>query len=119
MYRLILSRSARTDLVEIESWTIRHFGIDAADSYRALFEHAFETIEQDPYCRHSRPARGRDDALREYHIKWSRAAAGGKVKNPRHFVLYYIVEDEKRVLIGRVVHDVREKERRKRYGVVS
>ena len=109
----VISPAAEEDIASILGWTHEMFGRKARLRYEALLVRAIIDITEKPdrAGSHERPeiAAG----LRTYHISYSRnrvTAAVGRVKRPRHFVLYRVGNDG-RVDIGRVLHDSMDIER--------
>jgi hypothetical protein len=85
-----VTSTARRDIASILKRSLREFGIDATGRYRALIRQALLDIEAD----HEWPGSAERpelmvDGARTYHISLSRnRVAGGRVQEPRHFVLY-------------------------------
>lgn len=107
MPRFRLSPLAEQDLESILGWTHRQFGEEARLRYEALIVQAIVDIGADP----ERPGCSARPELAAnvltYHLGYSRdhvVAAAGRVRNPRHFLLYRITSDGW-LEIGRILHD--------------
>jgi toxin ParE1/3/4 len=104
--RFRVAGSARRDIAGILKRSLREFGMDAAVRYRALIRQALRDIENDHEWPGSveRPELMVDGA-RTYHISLSRdRVASGRVKYPRHFVLYRQRPDGA-IDVARILHD--------------
>jgi toxin ParE1/3/4 len=109
-YHVAVTTPAERDLQDIFRWSEAEFGILAADRYEALIAQALADIAEDPV----RPgAKQRDElfaGIYTYHLVFSREhVSEGRVKSPRHFLVYRIVED--RIEVLRVLHDSRDLDR--------
>ncbi|MBP5857419.1 type II toxin-antitoxin system RelE/ParE family toxin [Marivibrio halodurans] len=106
-YSLKLTTPARRDLSEIRDYTIETHGRDAADAYDAVLRQALKDIREDPYRPGSieRPEIG--ESIRSFHTSLSRKRAPSDVKSPRHFVLYFVPQ-ENEVAVSRILHDARD-----------
>lgn len=107
---ITVTAPAERDLRGIFLWSETEFGNTAADRYQVLLEQAMADLADNPL----RPgARRRDDlqpGIYTYHLASSREnVSEGRVKSPRHFLVYRIVMD--RVEILRVLHDSRDLDR--------
>ncbi|HZW31460.1 MAG TPA: type II toxin-antitoxin system RelE/ParE family toxin [Isosphaeraceae bacterium] len=103
-----LSPRAERDIEAILEWSHEHFGERGRLRYEALVMRAIFDVAADPdrAGSHARPEI--TAAARTYHLRHSRdhvSAAIGKVRHPRHFLVYRLLDDG-RVEIGRVLHDV-------------
>ncbi len=107
MRRLTITHPARSDLIDIRTYTIDRYGRAGADAYDALLKQAIRDVWEDPYRPGSqeRPEIGAN--IRSYHSALSRERAASTVKSPRHFVLYFLPHDDE-VAISRVLHDSRD-----------
>ena len=107
MRGFLISPAAEHDIESILVWTHGRFGEQARLRYEALLTQGIVDVAEDPNrvgCIHRSEITA--DA-RTYHLWHSRIhvpVADGRVKNPRHFLLYRIRGDG-RVEIGRVLHD--------------
>jgi toxin ParE1/3/4 len=110
-FKLRLTGRARRDLVEIGDWSLNKFGEAAALRYEALVGQALGDLQADPI----RPgSKERPELMirgaRTYHVALSRDhVAGGRVKEPRHIVIYRYRDGV--VEIGRILHDSRDLKR--------
>ena len=99
-------RRAERDIEAILEWSHEHFGERGRLRYEALLARAIIDVVADPSAAsHARPEIAA--AARTYHLRHSRDhvnPAIGKVRQPRHFLLYRLCDDG-RVEIGRVLHD--------------
>ncbi len=77
------------------------------DSYDTLLRQAIYDVREDPYRLGSKSRPEISKNIRSYHITLSRSRAGGAVKKPRHFILYFL-PNENEVVISRVLHDSRD-----------
>jgi toxin ParE1/3/4 len=107
MPRYVLSSAAERDIESILAWTHDHFGPQARLRYEALLVRAIIDVAEKPdrAGSHNRPEFGAN--VRTYHLAHSRdrvVATTGRVKHPRHCLLYRVRSDG-RVEIGRVFHD--------------
>ncbi len=112
VYRL--TGAAEADIVEILAWSDVQFGPAARLRYERLIVTALVDIASDPVRPGSlaRPELGTD--VRSWHLRGSRDRAKGPdggVLRPRHFLIYRPI-DRAMIVIGRVLHDSMELERR-------
>ena len=103
----VISPAAQVDIETILAWTHEHFGERARMRYEALLMRAIQEVSANPVLTgsHSRPEIAVD--ARTYDLFHSRnhvPAALGRVKQPKHFLLYR-VRGEGQVEIGRVLHE--------------
>jgi toxin ParE1/3/4 len=107
MTRFEIAPTAARDLEAILLWTYQEFGERAMERYKALLTQAIRDVAHDPQLAGSTGRPEIADSARTYHLIHSRhnvAAKLGRVKRPRHFLLYRIRQDGT-VQIGRVLHD--------------
>src|SRR5580765_6549481 len=107
MHRLIVAPAAERDLIEILAWTHEEFGEQARLRYEALLIRAISDIVSDPNLSGSMQRPEIADSARTYHLVHSRnhvAIGIGRVKRPRHFLLYRS-RVHGAIEIGRVLHD--------------
>lgn len=103
----IIAPAARSDIVSILDWTHQNFGPQTLRRYKQLIQTAIADVAANPELIGSV---GRPEILancRTYHLFHSRKKAGrrgNRIRNPRHFQLYRIIEREV-VEISRVLHD--------------
>ncbi len=107
MPRFVLAHGAAEDIASILVWTEEHFGRQARLRYEALLTQAIIDVVEEPELLGSvgRPEIAAE--ARTYHLLHSHnhvAARVGRVKQPRHFLLYRLTDDGT-VEIGRVLHD--------------
>ena len=107
MPSLLIAPAAERDIRSVLGWTDDHFGEHARLRYEALLIQAVTDVASNPEL----PGSNRRDEIganaRTYHLTHSKdrvARRVGRVKKPRHFLLYR-VRDDGRVEIGRVLHD--------------
>jgi toxin ParE1/3/4 len=107
MPRFLIAPLAQQDIESILSWSEEQFGEQARLRYEALLIQAILDVAQSP----DRPgSSGRPEiapGALTYHLFHSRdrvAANIGRVKRPRHFLLYRTRPDGT-AEIGRVLHD--------------
>ncbi len=102
-----LAPRAEHDIEAILEWTYEHFGEKVRTRYEALLAKAILDVADEPERAgsHTRPEIA--DSVRTYHLRHSRDRVEtviGRVRHPRHFLLYRL-NDDGRVEIGRVLHD--------------
>ncbi len=107
MRKLTITNPARLDLLDIRTYTINRYGRSAADSYDTLLKQAIRDVREDPYRPGSKKRPEISKNIRSYHTMLSRIRAGGTVKRPRHFILYFL-PSKNEVVISRVLHDSRD-----------
>jgi len=107
MFRLLISPPAERDIAAILRWTHEQFGESARLRYEALLVQAMRDVAENPdrlgSC--SRPELA--PAARSYHLYHSRnrvARGIGRVKKPRHLLLFRTRSDGA-LELGRVLHD--------------
>jgi toxin ParE1/3/4 len=112
MRSYVVAPAAQRDIESVLAWTHEHFGEQMRLRYEALLAQAILDVA-------ARPDRGGSlsrpeitGAARTYHLVHSRTRVSGvgRVKHPRHFLLYRIRADGQ-VEIGRVLHDSMDLER--------
>ncbi|QYE34821.1 type II toxin-antitoxin system RelE/ParE family toxin [Polymorphobacter sp. PAMC 29334] len=99
-----ISVAAQHDIAAILDWSADHFGAAARARYERLIERALTMITI-----HRDPSGGRIIsgvfARRLYHLRNCRAdSVGETVGNPRHVIVYQIVEPDL-VVVARILHD--------------
>jgi toxin ParE1/3/4 len=101
-----LSALAADDIVAILARTEEAFGEAARVRYEALLTVCLGDIATNPLCLGSaaRPEIG--EGIRTYHLRHgrSRVQSGGRVRKPRHFLLYRALSTDI-VDVGRGLHD--------------
>lgn len=103
---LVLAPAAQRDTEAILAWTHEHFGERARLRYEALLTQAITDVAADPDLLGSTRRDEIAPDARTYHLAHSKHRVPrrlGRVKQPRHFLLYRVREG--RVEIGRVLHD--------------
>lgn len=106
MPRLVIAPRALEDIDTILTWTWEEFGEDARNRYAALIDRAIDDVANDPFRigSKSRPEIATD--VRTYHLNGSRnrvTKSIGRVKKPRHFLLYRVRAEF--VVVGRLLYD--------------
>jgi toxin ParE1/3/4 len=107
MPRLILAPLAQQDMESVLRWTHEHFGADARRRYEALLIQAIIDVSGNADLPGSNRRPEIAPAGRTYHLMHSRnhvTAKVGRVKRPRHFLLYRTRADGL-VEIGRVLRE--------------
>ena len=107
MSRYVLSPAAERDIESILAWTHEQFGASGRLRYRALLVRAILDVADDAERAGSQNRPEIATGARTYHLWRSRnhvAAATGRVRRPRHLLLYRTCADG-RVEISRVLHD--------------
>jgi len=107
MPRYFISSAADADMDSVLTRTYEHFGESARRRYAALLVRAIMDVAENPdrAGSHARPEIAPN--ARTYHLLHSRnrvTADVGRVKRPRHFLLYRILAKDE-IVIGRVLHD--------------
>ncbi|HBE69096.1 MAG TPA: plasmid stabilization protein ParE [Planctomycetaceae bacterium] len=105
-----ISSVAESDIEDILAWTHERFGEAARVRYEALIAQAIIDIASNPDRNGCTPRHELAKSASTYHLHWSRnqvSEATGRVKRPRHFLLYRIA-DNGTIEIGRVLHDSME-----------
>jgi toxin ParE1/3/4 len=107
MSRVIISPVAERDMKSILLRSQEQFGAAARQRYETVLAQAIQDVADDPdrAGSHERPELAPN--VRTYHVSHSQhraAGAAGRVKRPRHFLLYRVDQDGC-VQIGRVLHD--------------
>lgn len=113
MGRYILAPAAERDIQEILAYSQEHFGEESRLRYEELLGRAILDVADEPELTGSALRAEIADTVRTYHLYFSRnrvASPPGRVKRPRHFLLYRITP-EGDVEIGRVLHDSMDLER--------
>jgi toxin ParE1/3/4 len=107
MFDYVISPAAQLDIESILDWTEEQFGSQGQLRYEELLSQAILDVANDPEHIGNRNCPELVAEARIYHIKNSRervTAAIGRVRHPRHFLLYRIRNDGW-VEIGRVLHE--------------
>lgn len=107
MPRYVISPAAERDVESILAWTHEHFGLQGRLRYEALLVRAIRDVADDPERPGSQTRPEIASAAQTYHLYYSRSrveASVGRVRRPRHFLLYR-TRDDGSVEIGRVLHD--------------
>ncbi|MBI2824359.1 MAG: type II toxin-antitoxin system RelE/ParE family toxin [Planctomycetia bacterium] len=104
---VIISPAAGRDIESILAWTHEEFAEKARLRYEALLIQGIVDVSENPHRAgsHDRPEVA--PSVRTYHLWHCRnrvAESIGRVKNPRHFLLYRVHGDGQ-VELGRVLHD--------------
>jgi toxin ParE1/3/4 len=106
MSRLLIAPAATQDMEAVLSWTQEEWGEQASFRYEALLVQTITDVATDPDLPGSSRRPEIAASVRTYHLIHSRnhvAAKLGRVKRPRHFLLYRTRPDGV-VEIGRVLH---------------
>jgi toxin ParE1/3/4 len=107
MAQYVIAPAAERDIDAVLLWSYHEFGERAMDRYSALLARAIRDVAADPQLAGSAHRREIAASARTYHLVHSRdrvAAKVGRVRRPRHFLLYRVRPDDT-VEIGRVLHD--------------
>ena len=107
MRRLIVTAPARSDLADIRRYTLDRHGLRGADAYDVLLKRALLDLRDDPFRIGSKERPEIGENIRSYHTALSRGRASSRIKSPRHFILYFLPDDDE-LVISRVLHDSRD-----------
>lgn len=103
----LIAPEAQRDIDAIFVWTTQTFGVRPAYRYETLILRAMSDVANDPERPGSIPIVEVAPDMRIYHLRHSRnraAAAGDRVKNPRHFLMYRFVGGAP-IEVIRMLHD--------------
>jgi len=106
MPSVVVSAPAKRDIRDVLAWSFKQFGDLAADRYRQLISAAIEHLAEDHEPQGSRSHPELPGDVRIYHLRNCAERAeteSGRVKSPRHFVVYRSADDHLEVI--RVLHD--------------
>lgn len=107
MYDFRLSPQAEKDIEAILNWSHDQFGERVRLRYEGLLSRAILDVAERPNRPGSQKRPEVADGAWTYHLRHSRdhvSRAIGRIRNPRHFLLYRLADDG-RLEIGRVLHD--------------
>jgi toxin ParE1/3/4 len=107
MAHYVISAAAERDIASILVWTQERFSLRGRLRYEALLVRAILDVADEPERTGSHARPEILPAARTYHLRHSRdhvEPADGRVRSPRHFLLYRICDDG-RIEIGRVLHE--------------
>ncbi|MEO0984863.1 MAG: type II toxin-antitoxin system RelE/ParE family toxin [Cyanobacteria bacterium J06639_14] len=113
MWSCFLSGTAQLDIKDIYVHGYLQFGERIAEDYDELINQALADICEDPHRIGAKPVPGKDDGLHQYPLSLSKKRTQGKIKKPKHVVLYYIFARERAIVIARVLREGREQEQKK------
>jgi plasmid stabilization system protein ParE len=111
VYKPQLSPQASISIEEIYFRGFIEFGQRVADEYDKLIWQAINDICEKPERPGSRLVPGKEDGLRQYPIFLSRRRAKVDIKNPKHDVLYYVLDERNLIVVADVLRGGREKAR--------
>jgi len=106
---LVITDPTRAELSDIRLCTRGRYGAQGLDAHDALIRQALHDLRTDPLRAGSR-VRAEElgiDGLCSYHLAMSRKRTDPVVKRPRHLFLY-IVPNEGRIAILRILYDTRD-----------
>jgi toxin ParE1/3/4 len=107
MAQLRIAPAPERDIEAVLRWSYDQFGEPAVSRYSALVTQAIRDVAAHPQLAGSAHRPEIAASARTYHLIHSRehvAANVGRVRRPRHFLLYRVQPDDT-VEIGRVLHD--------------
>lgn len=110
---LRFSRLAKSDIRKILAQSEKKFGQDAVVRYDLLVQTALEAIAENPLL--GRPLFVEDrEGVKVLHLRHvlRRTPQIGKVKSPRHMIIYFVVQD-RQLWISRILHDAMDVARHK------
>lgn len=102
-----LARPAEDELASILAWSEERFDAEARRRYARLAVQAFQDIADDPRRPGVRRVEARGSVLFLYHLRSSRGSvpeALGRVRDPRHMIVFMVAEDGVVEILG-LVHD--------------
>jgi toxin ParE1/3/4 len=112
MRRVRLSVQAEADIAALLDWSETHFGRAGRLRYETLVIAALDDLADDPRRAGSKERLDLGAGVRCYHLLFSRKrqrGAAGKVRSPRHLILYRIRSEF--IDVGRILHDAMDVER--------
>ena len=80
-HKLTITNLARSDILNIHTYTVNRYGRDAAEVYYTLLKQDIRDVREDPYHLGSKSRPEISKNIRSYHTMLSRTRAGGTVKN--------------------------------------
>ncbi len=107
MRKLSITDPARSDLSDIRRYSLNRYGRTIADDYGELLKQAMRDIREDPFRPGSKERPEIGENIRSYHTALSRDRAASGIKSPRHFILYFLPNEDV-VAVSRVLHDSRD-----------
>ncbi|HEX7450029.1 MAG TPA: type II toxin-antitoxin system RelE/ParE family toxin [Pirellulales bacterium] len=117
----IVAPEAQRDIQNILAWTDEQYGGKACLRYEALLIQAVVDIADSPERPGTHDRREIAPTARVYHLRHSRTRVArmiGRVKNPRHVLLFRLRKDGA-VEIARVLHDSMDLEKHLPAGFVE
>ncbi len=109
-YKFELSSDALADMKEIMAYSLKTHGTKTARDYDALLKETFKQLSIDPFRPGSKDRSDVADNVRSFHINLVKETVKSPIKNPRHIVFYFTIEND-RLVISRVLHDARDRTR--------
>ncbi len=106
-YKAELTESAKEDLKAILKYSFQTHGEKTALDYNKLINDTFELLEIDPFRPGSKDQSDIADNVRSFHINLAKETVKSPIKNPRHILFYFTVEED-RLVISRALHDARD-----------
>lgn len=101
------SQAARTDIMDILSYTERKFGKSARQRYQSLLQTAFRSLSNNPEQAGSVAREELAPGLRSLHLVYCRnSSSAGRVAHPRHMVIYQHTDQVLEIV--RILHDAME-----------
>jgi toxin ParE1/3/4 len=97
-WRIRLSGPAQADIRGIYRWTVGRFGVLQADAYLAIIDTALDALRGGPGILGARARPEVAPGLYTYHI-------ARQDRRGRHFLLFRVQASERRVIVGRVLHE--------------
>ena len=105
--KVTIADAARRDIEEILFWSLENFGDLVCQRYEILLTQALLDLSKNPERLGSKVRLELGQGVRNFHISLSKdnvKSKVGKVKHPRHFLVYRIRSTE-HLEIARVLHD--------------
>lgn len=107
-WTLYISNQASSDIDDIWAYGFEHFGRQVADDYDVLIQQALADLMEDPRRAGTAPMQGSEDGMHAYPLRHSKQRARGKIRTPRHSVIYFILDADV-VAVASISRDIRER----------
>ena len=91
-WTLYLSDQANHDIDEIWQYGFDHYDLTIANDYDLLIEQALQDVLENPFRMGAKEIQGYDNKMYSYHLRHSNSRAQGDIKQPRHTIIYFLLE---------------------------